>query len=142
MRLKEVLEEKHKKAKVLAQEIGADEPMISKFANYKCLPIPVQMEKICESLDCQISDIYKDEEIYYKQAHRKPTKKATQKAELLDFYNLCVRLPRDACKWLARENLKKLGYKDLSDWIRDCYRQLLEKIKKDRSDANENGQAK
>ncbi len=70
MRLKEVLEEKHKKAKVLAQEIGADEPMISKFANYKCLHIPVQMEKICESLDCQISDIYQDEEIYYKQAHK------------------------------------------------------------------------
>ena len=142
MRLKEVLEEKHKKAKVLAQEIGTDEPMISKFANYKCLPIPVQMEKICESLDCQISDIYKDEEIYYKQAHKKQTKKATNTAVLLDFYNLCVRLPRDACKWLARENLKKLGYKDLSDWIRDCYRQLLEKIKKDRSYANENGQAK
>lgn len=142
MRLKEVLEEKHKKAKVLAQEIGTDEPMISKFANYKCLPIPTQMEKICNSLDCEISDIYKDEEVYYRQSHKTGQKRQQNKVKVLESYNLCVRFPREACKYLTRENLKKFGYRDLSDWIRDCYRDLLEKIKKDCSDANENSQAK
>ena len=109
MRLKEVLEEKHKKAKVLAQEIGTDEPMISKFANYKCLPIPTQMEKICNSLDCEISDIYKDEEVYYKQSHKTGQKRQQNKVKVLESYNLCVRLPREACKYLTRENLCLAG---------------------------------
>lgn len=139
MKLREILEEKNKKAKELAIEIGTDEPMISKFVNYKCLPIPAQMQNICKSLDCKVSDIYKDEEVYYQNKAKKEPKSTKE----LDFYNLCVRLPNDARKYLASDNLKRLGYKDKTQWIMACYKELVLKIKKDRSEKqHENGLAK
>ena len=66
MRFKEVLEEKNVKAKDLAKIVGTDEPTMSKFINYKCLPIPKTMEKICKQLECTIEEIYKDNEVFYK----------------------------------------------------------------------------
>ncbi len=126
MKLKEILEEKNKKAKELALEIGTDGPMISKFVNYKCLPTPKQMQNICKSLDCEVSDIYEDDEVFYQNNAKKVSKSAND----LDFYNLCVRLPNDARKALASRNLQRLGYKDKTQWILACYVELVEKIKK------------
>lgn len=126
MKLKEILEKKNKKAKELAIEIGTDEPMISKFVNYKCLPIPTQMKGICKSLDCKVSDVYTDEEIYY----QSKAKKQAREPKELDFYNLCVRLPNEARKYLTTENLELVGYKDKTQWILACYKELVLKIKK------------
>lgn len=143
MKLKEILERKNKKAKVLAQEIGTDEPMISKFVNYKCLPTPVAMDNICKALDCGVQDIYEDKEVFYKK-----TKKASQSGSKngeYTCYNLSVRLPREACKYLKKENLHNVGYRNITDWIWACYRDLIKKSKeKDRStnSESENGQAK
>ena len=135
MKLKEILEKKNKKAKELAIEIGTDEPMISKFVNYKCLPIPAQMKGICKSLDCKVSDVYTDEEIYY----QSKAKKQAREPKELDFYNLCVRLPNEARKYLTTENLELVGYKNNSKWILACYKELVLKIKKARSQKqNEN----
>ena len=139
MNLKGILEKKNKKAKDLAIEIGIDEPMISKFVNYKCLPIPAQMKSICKSLDCKVSDIYKNEEIFYQET----TKKQPKSAEELNSYNLCVRLPNEARKYLASANLQRLGYKDKTQWIMDCYKRLVKRLKNDRSkNAHRNGRTK
>lgn len=126
MKLKEILEKKNKKAKDLAIEIGTDEPMISKFVNYKCLPIPKTMSNICKALDCEVSDIYEGEEVFYQNRHKKEPKSTND----FDFYNLCVRLPNEARKYLASHNLKRLGYKDKTQWILACYLELVKKIKK------------
>lgn len=144
MKLKEILERKNKKAKELALNIGADEPMISKFANYKCLPTPVAMEKICEVLSCDIKDIYEDKEVFYKKT-KKSSQNGSNNDEEYTCYNLSVRLPREACKYLKKENLSKVGYRNITDWIWTCYRDLIKKIKeKDRStnSKSENGLAK
>lgn len=126
MKLKEILEQKNKRAKELAIEIGTDEPMISKFVNYKCLPIPAQMQGICKSLDCEVTDIYTEEEVYYQNT----TKKQARESKELNFYNLCVRLPNEARKYLSSENLELVGYKDKTQWILACYKELVLKIKK------------
>ncbi len=139
MKLKEILEKKNKKAKDLAIEIGTDEPMISKFVNYKCLPIPAQMQQICKCLDCTVLDVYEDNEVFYKDK----AKNKSKSKEELDSYNLCVRLPNEARKYLASDNLRRLGYKDKTQWIMSCYKELVKAIKKDRSqNAHRNGHTK
>ena len=74
MKLKEVRQSKDITADSLAKQLGVDTPMMSRFENYKCLPIPSMLEKLCKILNCSVSDIYKDNEIYIKrdnQAKRK-----------------------------------------------------------------------
>ena len=122
MKLRELLLRKNKNAKQLATEIQSDEPMVSKYINYKCLPIPKEMLKICEVLDCDIEDIYEPEEIYYQTSNKtKSSVKATKKS---DYYNLTVRLPKDAYKYLNKEYLQVCGYKNITQWIWRCYERL------------------
>ena len=149
MKLREILTKQQKKAKDLATEIGTDEPMISKIINYKCLPVPLMMLAICKTLDCKIEDIYEDEEVYYKTSetlHKASasisSKNTVKQAKEPDSYNLCVKLPNEARNTLARDNLRKVGYKDLTQWIWKCYRDLLNEIKKTDSKVDlESGQA-
>ena len=86
-----------------------------------------------------MSDIYKNEEIFYQET----TKKQPKSAEELNSYNLCVRLPNEARKYLASANLRRLGYKDKTQWIMDCYKRLVKRLKNDRSkNAHRNGRTK
>ena len=48
----------------LARKVGTNEPMMSNFERYKCLPIPSMLEAICKELKCSVLDIYKQSEIY------------------------------------------------------------------------------
>jgi DNA-binding Xre family transcriptional regulator len=116
MRLKERIDELGFKSKDFAERVGTDAPMISKFANYKCLPIPAMMELICKELECEINDIYENEEIYYQPTKKRKTKKA-------DNYKLTVRLPKEA-KEFFKKALTKCGYRDITDWITKCYNRL------------------
>ncbi len=52
MRLREIRKAKGRQQKELAEKIGTDEPMMSKFENYKCLPIPSMMRKLLKELGC------------------------------------------------------------------------------------------
>lgn len=114
----------------LAKRIKTDEPTLSKIENYKVLPIPEMLEKICKVLNCKISDIYMDKEIYVKKTNRN--------SEVIDCYKLCVRLEPEARNFLTKENLKACGYTSLTDWISKSYEELKEKfeiLKKDCSNA-------
>ena len=118
MKLKEVRQSKDMKADSLAKQLGVDTPMMSRFENYKCLPIPCMLEKLCKILNCSVSDIYKDNEIYVKRDNQ-----AKRKAEDLTSYRLTVNLPKDAKEFLHKA-LKKCGYKDITYWIYRCYDRL------------------
>lgn len=125
MKLKEILRKKNKKARELAIEIGTDEPMISKFVNFKCLPTPEHMRAICKSLECSVLDIYSKKEVLYLDERRISHKSDDE----LDWYKLTVRLPNSARKVLASQNLRQLGYKDKTQWIMACYLELVKKQK-------------
>lgn len=135
MRLKEVLEEKNVKAKDLAKIVGTDEPTMSKFINYRCLPIPKTMEKICKQLECTIEDIYKDNEVFYKK-QKKSHKKDSNSGETLNCYKLTAVLPNEARKYLASDNLKALGYRSVTDWVWCCLRNLMLETKKTTSNCD------
>lgn len=106
------------KSKDLAEKVGTDASMISRFNNYKCLPIPSMLEKICNVLNCNISDIYNDDEIYMKRS-----KKSKRKSNY-ENYKITVRLPRDA-KGKIHQALQTCGYKDVTYWIYRCYERLM-----------------
>ena len=122
MELRNLRTQKKVRAKELAELIEKDEPMISKFENYKCLPIPKDLRKICEYLDCQINDIYEDDEIYVKF-----NSKAKEKKEL-DCYKITIKLPKIARSVLVKDNLKLCGYDNLTHWILCCYSEFKEKL--------------
>lgn len=119
MKLQKLLEEKELKGKELAEKVGTDASMISRFTNYKCLPIPPMLEEICKVLGCEIADIYEDNEIYVK-----PKKKATRTEADFENYKITVRLPRDA-KGKIHQALQTCGYKDVTYWIYRCYERLM-----------------
>ena len=122
MKLKELLIQKNKMAKDLAIDIESDEPMISKYINYKCLPIPKVMSQICQALECEIEDIYEADEIYYQKNIK--TKLSSKKSNSSNYYKLTVNLPRDAMKYLNKEYLQVCGYKNITQWIWRCYERL------------------
>ena len=119
MKLQEQMSKKNLTGKKLAEQIGTDVGMVSRFNNYKCLPIPPMLEEICKALECDINDIYEDSEIYVKRK-----KKSVRTEADYENYKVTVRLPREA-KGKIREALKVCGYKDVTYWIFRCYERLI-----------------
>lgn len=125
MLIKEYLNKQNKQQKQLAEALSIDKRDINKIVNYKCLPLPEQAEKICEFLDCNILDIYNKKEIDLV----KGTKKASRNNDSELYYRLSVRLNKAGCNCLKLENLQKLGYKTLKEWVLDCMEKLREQQK-------------
>lgn len=119
MKLREKRNERKLSQDELSRLIDIDEPMLSKFENYKCLPIPRTMELLLQALDCDLSDIYESQEITY----AKKKKNKEQK-----YYKLTVNLPLT-----AKENIDKAlgicGYTNKTYWVIRCYERLMEQSK-------------
>ena len=118
MKLEKQLKKANLTSKELAKEIGTDASMVSKFNNYRCLPVPATMEAICKALNCNVNDIYTNEEITFQKGKR------TVSESEYENYKVTVRLPRDA-KAKVHKALKVCGYKDVTHWIYRCYERLL-----------------
>ena len=118
MKLEKQLKKANLTSKDLAKQIGTDASMVSKFNNYRCLPVPATMEAICKALNCTVNDIYTDNEITFKKGKRKAVESEYEN------YKITVRLPRDA-KEKVHTALKFCGYKDVTHWIYRCYERLL-----------------
>lgn len=120
MLLKELLKKNNIQQKDLALILNLEETHISNLTNYKCLPTPNQAFKICELLNCNILDIYNKNEIDLILG----TKKASRNNDDNLYYRLCVRLNKSGCNCLKIENLQKLGYKTMKEWVLDCMEDL------------------
>ena len=122
MRLKEVCRLRGIEQKKLAVKIGTNESMMSKFVNYKCLPIPSMMKTLLKELGCsRVEEIYDPHEIYLQLANVNAS--LTKNEKVSDIYKLTVTLPKGAKK-LFDEALKPLGYKSITDWVKKCYGRL------------------
>ncbi len=124
MLLKELLLKNNIQQKQLAVYLGIDKEHISKIANYKCLPTPEQAKRICEFLNCNILDIYNKKEIDLILG----TRKASRNQDSGLYYRLSVRLNKCSCNCLKQENLNKLGFKTLKEWVESCIFQLETKL--------------
>lgn len=108
MQLRAMRIRKGRQQKELAKAIGTDEPMMSKFENYKCLPIPPMMKALCDELGCEVGDIYEPHEIF------------------LTSPKVTVNLPPEAREFF-KEALGKCGFKDITSWVNHCFERLKAK---------------
>ena len=135
MRLKEKRLASGLKAKALGQAVGLDESMISRFENYRCLPTPPDMDKLCRALACAVSDLYDPAEIRF----ARPKKGDSPAAS----YRMTVDLPAGA-RAEIRDALTLLGYKSVTAWIEECCGKLLQKAgrkkQKDSAEAEPKGE--
>lgn len=122
MRLREIRKAKGRQQKELAEKIGTDEPMMSKFENYKCLPIPSMMRKLLKELGCsRVEEIYEPHEVYLQLASINATVAKEEKES--DIYKLTATLPKGA-KAIFDKALKPLGYRSITDWVKQCFERL------------------
>ena len=135
---------KGRQQKELAQKIGTDEPMMSRFENFKCLPIPSMLSRLTEELGCTVDDIYEPHEIYLQGVTVKAS--APKAKKNTEVYHLTVNLPPEAREFF-KTALKKLGYKDITDWANRCfertrrqYEELLAKEKDSTSAAKQDSE--
>ena len=125
----------------LAKSINKDVPLISKFENFVCLPIPEDATKLAKTLKCTtILELYDEKDLTFTDKRSK----AKVKTFDLNCYKLTAELPREAVKWLTRDNLKMMGYQSIKDWAIDCYYKLVKRIekKKSRTDCNQHDSTK
>ncbi len=115
-KLKEIRIARGRQQKELGKAIGTDEPMISRFENYKCLPIPTMMKVLLKELDCSIEDIYEPHEVYLQMTVA--PKKRKRKSGV---YRLTAELPKEAKELLNSGALQKLGFKDITAWVNHCF---------------------
>lgn len=113
MQLRAMRIRKGRQQKELAKAIGTDEPMMSKFENYKCLPIPPMMKALCDELGCEVGDIYEPHEIFL--TSPKVTVKVTE--------------------WIIKKFGKSIKINDLTDEQFELLTSALKKqIEKEESD--------
>ena len=119
----------------LAKAIDKDVPLISKFENFVCIPVPSDAEKIMKTLKCTtILELYDEKDISF----IKETKLVNKRTLELMSYKLTAELPRDAKDWLIKENLEMLGYKSIKDWANKAYEKFVKRVQKKRREISEN----
>lgn len=124
MKLKEIRGYRNIGQAEFAKKVGTTSPMMSNFENYKCIPVPNMLKRMCDILECRVSDIYEDEEIYIKKNNNLITRVRKQKQE----YKLTVSLPEEARGVFTPVNLRKCGYHSLKDFIWHCYKRFEKQL--------------
>lgn len=132
MKLKDVRLSKGIKAKELGIKVGTDEAMMSRFENYKCLPTPPTMEKICKELGCEVLDLYDRNEVVYDSVVKTALESSTdekrakrnEKKRSKNVYHLTVELPPEARDFF-KYHLEEMGYKDITDWANQMFSRLV-----------------
>ena len=76
-------------------------------------------------LECNILDIYNKQEIDLLKGVRKASRNTDDEL----YYRLSVRLNKGGCNCLKLENLKKLGYKTIKQWVLECMEDLKRRLK-------------
>lgn len=132
MKLRELRVKKGLNQNQFAKLVGISGMCMCLIENYKCLPVPQDMEEICKILDCDVNSIYEPYEIALKNA--KISQQKDNKNNSNRMYHLTANLPKRARVFL-KNNLSKLGFKNITEWVNYCFErleiQLKEQKKKD-----------
>lgn len=128
MNLKALRQQKLLSQRELSNLIGTDEPMISRFERYHCLPTPPTFKRICEVLGAEPEEIYTKDEATLFNALKRPTRRE-KRQEGTNPYKLTVRLPYELASAL-NEKLGVCGYRNKTEWIRHCIKNLNRQYKR------------
>ena len=125
MRLKEIIEKKGMMAKDLGAKVGLDAGNISRILNYRMLPIPATLNKICEVLGVEPLDIYTRDEVTLVPPLKGKTTRHTDGTAR--GYNLCIMIPEKYRDKLSGW-IKELGYATFGEWLEPYLKETEEKI--------------
>lgn len=121
MKLRELRMQKGLKQNEFAKLVGVSNMCMCLIENYKCLPVPQDMEEMCKVLDCEVDKIYEPYEIALKKI--KTRQFAVDKNSNRQMYHLTANLPNRARKFF-KNNLSKLGFKNITEWVNYCFERL------------------
>lgn len=125
MRLKEIIENKGMMAKELGAKVGMDAGNISRILNYRVLPIPATLNKICEVLAVDALEIYDRDEVTLVPPLKGKTKRHTDGTAR--GYNLCIMIPEKYRDKLSGW-IKELGYGTFGEWLEPYLKETEDKI--------------
>lgn len=116
----------------LGKAIGKHKIYICQIENGYCLPNEPDLLKINQILKNQNNNLQYPQVI----THKKAGYNSVNQNPRPDTYKLTVALNRGDFSLLTKENLKKAGYKNLQEFIKIAYNQLIKDLEK-RSISNE-----
>lgn len=137
---KGLLQEQNLQQKNLLEEIRTidarvDKALLSKMVNYVCLPTPQQVNVICKTLNCTITELYKPNELIVIPKLSNSKKPYTPSG----MTNIHVQAPMQLVQRVfSKESMVKLGITNKSDCIRDYIEELAKRL--DRIEAKERKQ--
>lgn len=124
------------KAELLAAARMADVRVsmsdINNYISDVSLPTPKQLDAICGALDCPVLDLYDTEELDLLRDYLHPTRQSRNgiSQQNSSVYNLTIEIDRKTAEFaLSDIVLKKLGYKNKTDFIRKAILQLIKRYK-------------
>lgn len=122
---KEIREKRGLQARQVAEAAGVDVTMLSRFENYRALPIPEDFRKILAALGCFAADVYSPNEVLLlPETNSVRTTGGARVQSEPDEYKMTVRLSNECREVLTKEVLHKCGYKNIGAWITECIYRL------------------
>lgn len=103
----------------LAKELGTDEGAVSRIVNYKVLPIPADLDRLCNLLGVGVLDIYDKEEI-----RLIPKRKRRVRGER--GYNLCIFVD-EKYRTALPAALDALGIRTYGEWLRPYIEETIKR---------------
>lgn len=103
---------------------------ISNYISDVSLPTPKQLDAIYGALDCPALDLYDRKELDLLRDYSPPTRQSRDGVSHQggSVYNLTIEIDRETAESALSDTvLKKLGYKNKTDFIRKAVRHLMER---------------
>ena len=119
MRLRQILEQKKLNGRILAKKLGTDEGAVSRIVNYKVLPVPADLDRLCDLLGVGVLDIYDKEEI-----RLIPKRKRRVRGDR--GYNLCIFVD-EKYRTALPAAINALGIRTYSEWLRPYIEETIKR---------------
>jgi len=108
----------------VADNIKSDKFMLSKFENGQCLPMPNMWEAIAEIYHKLPRDIIEGNTLCNLERILKKPRATQTEAKNYEYKHIGCFVRRDMSAILTKQTLKACGYKDLTNWIYACIKNL------------------
>jgi transcriptional regulator with XRE-family HTH domain len=114
-KIKEALFERKITASKLGELVGCDRYLMSKFVNGVCLPVKKMGLQMCNVLNKEVNDLWDENELFTLPQNSLLNKRNEIERQM--YYKLTARVPKGCCNLLQQDNLRKLGYLNVTDFV-------------------------
>lgn len=111
-----------------------DAPMLSRFEQGKCNPVPADARKIADTLGKPLAEIYDAADLDYGIGRGNAEKAAQAFANVSDdrkkdlrskvITRKCFRMSKSSAEWFSVDKLRECGYYNYQSWFDACVRRF------------------